>query len=187
MTSQAARKHEAGQVLPILALALVALLGFAALALDGGNLYTEQRRAQAAADNAVMAAAFAQMNGTSSAAALAAIDYANASQNGYTLGGPGTTMAFHTPPAHGAYAGNTQYMEVVITQTVPTSLAHFVYRQNPIPLTVIAVAHGSPTGPLMPGYALVAMKKECGVNGTIYMEGNGGGNNAGVFLTDGGA
>src|SRR4051812_6405677 len=130
MTIKATHKHEAGQVLPLLALALVALLGFAALALDGGNLYTEQRRAQAAADNAVMAAAFAQMNGTSSPAALwqKAID--NAGQNGY-VNGPNTTVSFLTPPAHGAYAGNIKYMEVVITQTVPTALAHLVYRQNP--------------------------------------------------------
>src|SRR6185436_14984252 len=99
------RNHESGQALPLLALALVGLLGFAALALDGGNLYTEQRRAQAAADNAVMAAAFLQMNNSGATPAqLSAAAYANAAQNGYSLGGPGTTLAFHTPPAHGAYA-----------------------------------------------------------------------------------
>ena len=188
MTIKAAPKHEAGQVLPILALALVALLGFAALALDGGNLYTEQRRAQAAADNAVMAAAFVQMNViTSTVSDWSGAAYANAARNGYNLGGPGTTMAFHSPPTDGFYAGNSEYMEVVITQTVPTSLAHLVYRQNPIPLTVIAIAHGKPSGPLMPGYALVAMKKECDGSNTLYMDADGGGRTGGVYLTDGGA
>jgi Flp pilus assembly protein TadG len=183
------RNHESGQVLPLLALALVGLLGFAALALDGGNLYTEQRRAQAAADNAVMAAAFVEMSdSTTTPAQWAAAAYANAARNGYNIGGPGTTLAFHTPPTHGFYAGNSHYMEVVITQTVPTSLAHLVYRQNPIPLTVVAIAHGLPSGPIMPGYALVAMKKECdNSNSTIYMDADGGGRSGGVYLTDGGA
>jgi hypothetical protein len=187
MPIKAARKHEAGQVLPLLALALVALLGFAALALDGGNLYTEQRRAQAAADNAVMAAAFEQMNGVSSNNALRAAAFANAAQNGYEPG-PRTTLAFYLPPIHGQYAGNPEYLEVVITQTVPTALAHLVFPQNPIPLTVIAVAHGSPTGPIMPGYALAAMKPDCdNSNSTIYMQGRGGGSTGGTFLVDGGA
>ena len=208
MTIEPARKREAGQVLPLLVLALVGLLGFAALALDGGNLYTEQRRAQAAADNAVMAAALQEMNGITGNSTQANFDCAsinvndpaqaaavplalaachNASQNGYTASDPHTTVVFHLPPVHGAYAGNSQYMEVVITQTVPTALAHLVYGQDPIPVTVIAVAHGTPTGPIMPGYALSAMKPDCGSGGTIYMQSKGGGSGGGASLTDGGA
>jgi Flp pilus assembly protein TadG len=191
MTIQPARKREAGQALPLLALALIALLGFAALALDGGNLYTEQRRAQAAADNAVLAAAYQEMRGATGNDALATAAFANAAQNGYVSdvsGTPHTTVVFHLPPVDGAYTRSTQYMEVVITQTVDTALAHLVYRQNPIPLTVIAIAHGSPSRPPMSGYALAAMEPGCtGSNGTIYMEGNGGGSGGGTFLTGGGA
>jgi Flp pilus assembly protein TadG len=187
MIAQPAHKLERGQALPLLALALIALAGFAALALDGGNLYTEQRRAQAAADNAVMAAAFQQMNGITGTVTLANAAFNNATQNGYTNGAH-TSVVFHWPPVDGPYHGNKQYMEVVITQTVPTALAHLVYQQDPIPVTVFAVAHGSPTGPLMPGYALAAMKPDCtSSNGTIYVEGNGGGNSGGTVLTDGGA
>ncbi len=183
-----------------MALALIGLAAFAALALDGGNLYTEQRRAQAAADNSVMAAAYAQMNGVTvnpdpnicrntiqpSDCHLANAAFDNAAQNGYTAG-PATKVVFHLPPIDGAYAGNSHYMEVVITQLVPTALAHLFYQQDPIPLTVIAVAHGSPTGPIMPGYALAAMKPDCsGTNGTMYIQGNGGGSSGGTNLTDGG-
>src|SRR6266851_4183180 len=107
MTIQPARKREAGQVLPLLVLALVGLVGFAALALDGGNLYTEQRRAQAAADNAVMAAAFQQMQGFTGAN-LSNAAFANAAQNGYVQG-PATSVVFHLPHVHGAYAGNSRY------------------------------------------------------------------------------
>ena len=178
MIAQPAHKLERGQALPLLALALIALAGFAALALDGGNLYTEQRRAQAAADNAVMAAAYQQMNGITGTVTLANANCANlpqyyatlaqaacnnAAQNGYVPGAH-TTVVFHWPPVDGPYHGNQQYMEVVITQTVPTALAHLVYRQDPIPVTVIAVAHGSPTGPLMDGFAIAAMKPDCTAN-----------------------
>ena len=194
MAIQSARKFERGQALPLLALALIALAGFAALALDGGNLWTEQRRAQAAADNAVMAAAYQAMSGigvtaTTSAreAILAPYAYANAAQNQYVNSDPHTTVVFHLPPIHGQYTGNSDYMEVVITQTVATSLAHLVYGQDPIPLTVIAVAHGLPTGPLMNGYALAAMKPDCSGPNTIGIQGKGGGNSGGTFLTDGGA
>src|SRR6266550_4299815 len=104
MNIKAAHKHEAGQVLPLLALALIALAGFAALALDGGNLYTEQRRAQAAADNAVMAAAFQQMNGITNTVNLSNAAFNNATQNGYTNGAH-TTVVFHWPPVDGPYTG----------------------------------------------------------------------------------
>ena len=187
MVTRPAHKMERGQVLPLLALALIALAGFAALALDGGNLYTEQRRAQAAADNAVMAAAYQQMKGITSTVSLSEAAFANAAQNGY-VPGLRTTIAYHLPPVHGPYAGNKQYMEVVITQTVPTALAHLVYPQNPIPVTVIAVAHGTPTGPILFGYAIAAMKPDCpDNNSTIFMQGRGGGSTGGTFLVDGGA
>ncbi|MGH2524820.1 MAG: pilus assembly protein TadG-related protein, partial [Anaerolineales bacterium] len=62
------RAHqERGQAMVLLVLAMVGILGFAAVALDGGNIYTEQRRAQSAADSAVLAAAYRQMKGSSDA------------------------------------------------------------------------------------------------------------------------
>jgi len=185
MVIQPAHPLERGQVLPLLVLALMALAGFAALALDGCNLWTEQRRAQAAADNAVMAAAFQAMNGRTGAN-LSNAAFANATQNGFTTGA-NTKVVFHLPPVDGAYAGNSQYIEVVITQTVATALAHLVYRQDPIPVTVRAVAHGIPSGPRMAGFAIAAMFPDCTGASTIYMTGRGGGNSGGTFLTDGGA
>ncbi len=185
MVVKAARKLERGQALPLLVLVLIGLAAFAALALDGGNLWTEQRRAQAAADNAVMAAAYQQMQGFSGAN-LSTAAFATAAQNGYAPG-PATKIDFHQPPVDGAYAGDSNYMEVVITQTVPTALAHLIYRQDPIPLTVRAVAHGIPSRPPMAGYALAAMFPDCTGPSTIYLTGRGGGSSGGTFLTGGGA
>ena len=51
------RSTERGQAIVILALGMVALLAFAALAIDGGNTFVERRRAQNAADAAALAGA----------------------------------------------------------------------------------------------------------------------------------
>lgn len=51
------RKNEHGQAIVILAIVMVVLLLFAALAIDAGNAYTEKRAAQNAADAAAMAGA----------------------------------------------------------------------------------------------------------------------------------
>lgn len=49
--------NERGQAIVILALMMIVLLAFAALAIDGGNAYVERRRAQNAADAAALAGA----------------------------------------------------------------------------------------------------------------------------------
>ena len=53
----AARNSEKGQVLILIVLSVVAVLGFAALAIDGGMIYSERRVAQNAADAAAYAGA----------------------------------------------------------------------------------------------------------------------------------
>lgn len=173
---------ESGQALILMVLALVGLMGFAALALDGGNLYTEQRRAQAAADNAVMAAAFAQMRGDDSNAALSAAALANAQINTYENSDARTDISFHRPPLRGPYTGDNSYMQVIITRRVSTALAHLVFGQSPIPLTVSAVAHGVPQRPIMFGYALAALQPDCNGENMISTQGRGGGFTGGTFL-----
>lgn len=51
------RSGEKGTILPLVALGLVVLMGFAAIAVDAGNGYAERRRSQSAADSSVLAAA----------------------------------------------------------------------------------------------------------------------------------
>src|SRR5512139_563361 len=50
-------KTEQGQAIVIMAFAMIALLAFAALAIDGGNAYVERRRAQNGADAGALAGA----------------------------------------------------------------------------------------------------------------------------------
>lgn len=165
-------KQERGQVLVLVALVLVILFGFAGVAIDGGNLYTEQRRAQAAADNAVLAAAFAQMKGATDYNQLKSVAEGNAAINAYNNNKTDNWVTFHRPPLHGGHKGDSNYMEVMITRSVTTALVHFVYQQNPVAVTVYAVAHGKYSEPIMAGFAIATMHTTCDAN-LFTFRGNG--------------
>jgi Flp pilus assembly protein TadG len=163
MSSQFSRRSEAGQAIVLLVLALIGLMGFAALAIDGGNIFTEQRRAQSAADNAVLAAAYTYSQSstvTYSVAALRAAALDVAAKNGFDNNGTTNTVTFTSPPTAGPYAGNEKYMQVTISETVPTALAHLVY-SGPWQVRVEAYARGqrSVKAPPYSGQALMAINE----------------------------
>jgi hypothetical protein len=64
-TAMKITRREQGQALVLVILCIVVMLGFAALAIDGGRTYAEKRRAQSAADAAAYAAAMAASDGKS--------------------------------------------------------------------------------------------------------------------------
>jgi uncharacterized membrane protein len=59
------RRLQSGQIFVLTSLALVAIIGFAALAVDVGFLYSNRRRMQTAADAAAVAGATALRDGQS--------------------------------------------------------------------------------------------------------------------------
>jgi hypothetical protein len=61
-------KNENGAVLVIVAFAMLGLIGFTALAVDGGKIYSEKSRLQKAVDSAVLAGAQGLLTSDSSAA-----------------------------------------------------------------------------------------------------------------------
>ena len=63
------KSSEKGQILIVIALAVVVLFGFAALSIDGSRAFSDRRNAQNAADAAAFAAALAKVRGN---------DYVNA-------------------------------------------------------------------------------------------------------------
>lgn len=70
-------KNDSGQVLVLLALAMLGLIGILALSMDGGMLYLNRRRMQNAADAGALAGGrILALNGTASQAYAAAYDYA---------------------------------------------------------------------------------------------------------------
>ena len=55
-------KSEKGQAIILIAFGIVAMIGFTALAIDGGRALSDRRHAQNAADTAVLAAALDKVN-----------------------------------------------------------------------------------------------------------------------------
>ena len=109
------QEGERGQVLPIVALAVVMLLGAAGMAVDTGYLRYMARVQQSAADSAAIAGAnelaYPAANDVQAAAR------ADAASNGFTHDGANITVTVNTPPASGTYAGNANAVEVIVSAT----------------------------------------------------------------------
>lgn len=155
-----------GQVIVILALAMVGLLGLTAVALDGGMLLQERRRAQNAADSSSMAALYARARG----AGWQTAGLTRAADNGF--GSTSTTctpagsdcvlgantrwsVQIETPPRTGTHAGNGNYLRTTITTQVTSTLAHLVF-SGPLMTTVESTARLLPSQGITPGFALHA-------------------------------
>lgn len=131
-------KTQKGQALILIALAMVALVGLVALAIDGGNAFASRRQAQNASDAAALAAAYASVQGLSTSTAVTAA----AQTNGYTHDGSRTiiTTATAAVPADKCPGGvgGTDYT-VTIQSTTDTWFGGIV-GQNSVTNKVSATA-----------------------------------------------
>ncbi len=206
------KKHEKGQIVIILVLAFVGLLGFVAVAIDGGMIYSDRRYDQNAADasalaGAGLAAQSMENNGVNyvnftcdAADVVTAINIAvakakeRALSNNFTLAGNldtqhGVIVNCVDDEWTGSY--NEKYLDVtvMVSSDVQTSFAHFVY-DGPVRNTVEAVVRVRPRTSLTYGYAIAATREDCdgllfdGNNDVTVF--NGGIYSAGCFRTDGG-
>lgn len=135
------RVSEKGQALVLIVLAIVGIFGFAALALDIGKVYSERRRAQNAADAAVLDAGFTSTRTTGSAAVIEAAAFAAANnslaKNGY-VNNPGITDITVTHHQAVDSDGATEdFYDVTIHQVVDKIFSQFVYT-GPLQFTVTA-------------------------------------------------
>lgn len=108
-------KDESGQSLVVAALAMTCLMGFVALAADVGVMSRERRLVQTAADSGAIAGASELGFADVTAAARA-----DATKNGFTDGTNGATVVVNIGPATGPHAGNTNYIEVIVSRSEPT-------------------------------------------------------------------
>jgi Putative Flp pilus-assembly TadE/G-like len=94
------RKGESGQVLPLIAICLTAIMGFAGMSVDIGYWEYHQREQQSAADAAALGGAqqlaYAGCPSQNSAQTAA---YTDVGTYGYTNGANGVTVAISNPPA----------------------------------------------------------------------------------------
>lgn len=111
-------KNEKGGALPLAALGMTALMGFMGLALDFGYIHRHKRIMQTAADAGAMAGAseiYRNRRTFISGSAQNATDI-----NGFKNGTSTTVVTVSSPPTTGVYTGNQQYVEVNITQELPS-------------------------------------------------------------------
>ena len=150
-------KHEKGQALILIVLAIFGLIGLTGLTIDGGNAYSDRRHAQNAADAAVMAAALTKVRGGDWHAA----GMARAADNSYDNNGTSNIVQVVSPPISGVYAGNPDYIQVLIESHVDTYFAKVVaIFQMTNRVQAIAKTKLSEIGPLFDGQALVALKPD---------------------------
>jgi hypothetical protein len=118
------RQSQRGQIVPLVALALIVLIGAAGLAVDVGYHQYKQRLQQSATDSAAIAATAEHIAGTDiQKAALL-----NAASNGFTDTRTGTDCATEeticveatSPPSTGSYTTNNNAVQVTIASEQPT-------------------------------------------------------------------
>ena len=120
--SKTARRR--GQTLVALALMLGAALLFLGLLLDGGRLYFESRLAQSAADSAAVGGAAELKRGNTGLVTDAA--RADALLQGYDDAASDVDVDVNMPPLAGPRAGDSSFVEVVVTRRFPNTFMQLV-------------------------------------------------------------
>jgi len=172
------RKSESGQAIILIVIGLVALLGFTALAIDGGMVYSDRRNAQNASDSAALAGALQKGSGQSDATITLAV------QNSLSGNGFDPSQAHISISPYNDVTGHYWLVNVVMTTTTRTSLAQ-VFFGGEMRNVVTAIARVRLSQPVMPGMAIVAMGN-CEADGGFLIGGQGGGNDGGATTFDGG-
>lgn len=165
------RRSESGQAIVLIVIALVAMFGFVGLAVDGGRVYSEQRRAQNAADAAAYAAAMAAVDGENpyqAALAQAAANQFNDADKNANADLP-VDVIVNNPPTQGQYVGNKEYYEVIIHGRVDGSFSRVV-NINEMPIEAYAVVRAKTNKEGMSDNAIHALDED-GIS--IEFKGNG--------------
>ncbi|HEY6327509.1 MAG TPA: pilus assembly protein TadG-related protein [Candidatus Cybelea sp.] len=138
---------ERGQVLPLIAVALAVLMGFAGIGVDVGYLEYRQQSQQTATDAAAAGGAEALLRaGCPNATAAQNAALANAANNGYPNGGD-ITVTPYNPPLSGPFASNPCSVSVIIdSKHNATFFSRLFGYANGMEETTLAVAEVSSTG-----------------------------------------
>lgn len=190
---------ENGQVLVLITLAILALLGFAALAIDGSMIFSDRRFLQNTADTAALAGASQGAQamkaynieyGNFSCNSSAMISVINATQSSAIMAAEKNGVMIDTDFADKNGVNTVcndvgeKYLDVHtrVTRTVTTGFAHLFFKDG-IRVTVDAVGRVRPSTPFGNGYAIIALNPaDCqGMNtgaqfhgtGDIFVEGGG--------------
>jgi Flp pilus assembly protein TadG len=172
------KPSESGQAIVLLAIAIVVLLGFTALAVDGGMVFADRRSAQNAADAAALAGALQKSNGRSNADVRLAAE-SSLRSNGFDPADMTLDISNFSD-----FSGFFHLVTVELTSTTDTSFAH-LFNAGQIENQVLAEARVRISSPAVPGTAIVAMGN-CRTDGGSLISIMGGGNSGGVLTYNGG-
>ncbi len=135
------RKSESGAVLPLVAISLAVMMGFAGMTVDVGYLEYQQRQQQSAADAAAIAGAQQLLrSGCPNQAAAQTAGRADASAAGFTDGTNGTSVTVNNPPASGAYSANSCAVYAQVTSPHQTFFARLFRPNNTMSASAEATA-----------------------------------------------
>lgn len=157
-------RNEKGSVIVLVTIALVVILGFTALVIDGGRVYLGKSDLQNAADAAALAGAQdlpSDVNAKKTAVTYAGINGMKATQSGVKKDGDTVTV---TP----SYNGDPTKIEVVCTRTVEHSLARILgFTQSDVSARAVAEKTGTLGGVF--NYALFASESKIDVNSAKHI------------------
>jgi Flp pilus assembly protein TadG len=167
-----------GSVVVLVTVSLIAIVGFAAIVIDGCVLYNDREQIQKTADAAALAAAvdlFTKWNtnaGTDPAGTAATSAKTTATALGYTNGG-NATVTVNIPPATGPFAGKSGYAEVIIQYSQRRYFSS-IWGGGTVPVQARSVARGM----YLPGnYGLIildpTLQAPCEIDGNLTIQ-NGG-------------
>ncbi|MGD2157739.1 MAG: Tad domain-containing protein [Anaerolineales bacterium] len=187
-------KFESGQILILLVLGIVVLLGFTALALDGGMIYSDRRLSQNVADASSLAGG-GEAALTMESIGLVAWQWENCNQaeqaitdaeeaaiaqaldndfviDNNTLDHNGA-RAECTFEDYGSFVDKYIDVTTLISFTTDTSFAHFIYN-GPVRNQVEAVTRVRPRNYMANGNAIVAHRVDCPNSNTggVHFDGN---------------
>jgi hypothetical protein len=193
------RAGNRGQVLIIFVFSIIGLLGITGLAIDGGNIFSDRRHAQNAADTASLAAALNRnsweknngdcsgtintLTNTIPACASGAVNDALniAGTNGYTGNGSDISVDVYSPPMDGTYNDCSHpnlfdchdYIEVVIQDSVNTWFARVLgIGQLHNKVEAVALANYTPTHSVYDGMSLIELGTNAGCGGDFILGGS---------------
>jgi Flp pilus assembly protein TadG len=164
-------KTERGQALILVVLAIVGLAGMVGLVVDGGNVFLDRRKAQNAADSAALAAALSRTRSGENPQATA---LGSATDNGYNNNGSSNTVQFYNPPISGPNAGNSEYVQVIITSHVKTYFARILgWKQVTNRVEAVARTKTPEIRQILDGQAIISLAPEsdCNKNKAFWVHG----------------
>lgn len=136
------KKDVDGAISIMFAILLPLIVGFIALATDTGTWYIKQRNMQSATDLAAVTAG--REVGTMSSATLLAYVKSESARNGFAEA-DGVTITANSPPLTGTYAGNTNAVEIQLSQAQDRFFSVLNMGSDPV-ATARAVALRSAAG-----------------------------------------